>query len=113
MKVRDKDGGETEYRRTLRTVNHVPSIYLYGYSQATGSGVLELYSVDYGGAADGPYRVRVTWGDGQTTEVQQTEPGRLYVERAAYPPGTYTIQATVWDRDGASGSSNAVTYTIR
>jgi PKD domain len=99
LKVRDKDGGENEYRRTLPVVNVRPVMHFVSAGQTENAFTLAFTLSDPGGGADAPYRYRVVWGDGLATSWVQAAPGAVHVTRRPYAPGSYTILAYVMDAD--------------
>jgi PKD repeat protein len=54
----------------------------------------------------------VNWGNGSTTSTSATQ-GTFQRQRTYTATGTYTIKATVKDKNGAVGTSNSLTVKIQ
>jgi probable HAF family extracellular repeat protein len=100
-RVRDKDGGVREYRRTLTVRNVRP--YVTGATWA--GGVLTIGFSDVG-TADAPWRWTVVWGDGtrSTGLVSQQGPAVVQVPHTYPGAGPYGALVHVYDKDRTLGS---------
>ncbi len=116
-KIRDKDGGETEYTASV-TINNVAPLVTAPVvnapqNQGASEGVSHTFTLgsftDPG--ADSPWSISVDWGDGNTDSLTAaTATGPLGTGAHTYVDnGTFTVTITVTDVDGASGSN---TFTV-
>jgi probable HAF family extracellular repeat protein len=111
-KVRDKDGAETEYVRTVRVVNARPVVQAQLADSAAPQGPVAFRFTD-GGTADGPWEYRVRRGNGTYTAWMPATPGAWITTPAyAYPSGTHAEAVYVRDKDGGIGYSAPVTLTV-
>ncbi len=102
-RVKDKDGGFTDYTTTVQVNNVAPTANAHGpYSGLTGSGVAFRGSATDPSSADASAGLTYLWnfGDGTTSTAQN--PSKSYSA-----PGTYTVTLTAIDKDG--GSQTATT----
>jgi hypothetical protein len=112
----DSDGaaGNTD-TRTVTVNNVAPSVGALALGGNTGTACLagKAVTLDFGfsdpGLNDAPWAVDVDWGTGQThttynaaTQGAQTQRSHLYVGA-----GSWTVGATVTDKDGGMGASPA------
>jgi PKD repeat protein len=113
IKVVDDDGGsgaDSESVQIVQVANVAPNVTAAA-DQSSDEG--EDHSFDLGsftddGANDGPFHVKVDWGDGSAeqpladsaTKGPLGSTSHIYVNN-----GTYTVKVTVTDKDGDSGSS--------
>jgi hypothetical protein len=108
-KVRDGDGGESEYRAAVTVQNVVPSVTAALAQTATAGQekAFELGSFADPGP-DAPWTVRIDWGDGAapTIAAAPSAPGPLGTASHSYPAaGTFTATVSVIDKDGGIGSA--------
>jgi hypothetical protein len=108
-KIRDKDGGVSEYTDSV-TVKNVPPTVTAPGDQASAEGSSTSFGLgsfsDPG--PDSPWAVTVDWGDGSPTSTppDKTSTGSLGSASHTYDDnGSYTVKVTVTDKDGASGST--------
>jgi probable HAF family extracellular repeat protein len=111
-KVRDKDGGETEYLRTVRVNNARPVVEARLWHPYTPQGPLYFRFTD-AGASDGPWQYRVRNGNGTYSAWMPATPDTwITTPEYTYPsPGTYDASVYVRDKDGGIGYSAPVTLT--
>ncbi len=111
-KVRDKDGAETEYVRTVRVVNARPVVQAQLADSGAPQGPAAFRFTD-GGVADGPWQYRVRRGNGTYTAWMPATPGTWITTPAyAYPSGSHAETVYVRDKDGAIGYSAPVTLSV-
>ncbi|MDB4896791.1 MAG: hypothetical protein JWN15_3053, partial [Firmicutes bacterium] len=109
-KVRDKDGGTTEYTATV-AINRLPTppVVTPGPAQTATEGAATSFNLGSftDTAADGPWAVDVNWGDGSAhATLTMPAAGAVSAQPHTYTAaGTYTVTVTVTDKDGASGSA--------
>ena len=98
---------------TTTTVANAPPVYTAPANQVSDEG--ETKSFNLGSFSDsngnGPWEVRVTWGDGSPPEsFVRTAPGALPTRSHTYAEdGTYTVTVRVED---AAGASDADTFQV-
>ena len=117
-KLRDKDGGETEYSATVTVNNVAPSlgpITVSGDPVATGTLVTASASFSDPGSADTHFG-EVQWDAADvfvsaTPGVDQPTKG-LVATSAALPAGVYTVTLKVTDDDGGYDTRTAPTYVV-
>ena len=106
-KIRDKDGGETEYTAQLTVHNVAPTLSPIGVTTdlvLLGSSINASASFSDPGAAD-THTVVWNWGDEQTTTVENaTSP--FSTEHTYAETGVYIVQLIVTDDDGGSASES-------
>lgn len=111
-RVRDKDGGVSEYTRTLPGANARPVVQARRVNEGAPSGPMEAYFTD-AGTADSPWEYRVYWGDGSASPWTVATPGTWFTLPAhAYAPGSYTAYVAVRDKDGLVGRSAGVSQVV-
>jgi PKD repeat protein len=116
LRVRDKDGGQSEYTKTMTTVNARPVVT--GLSDMTihvGQAITPSVTfTDAGGAGDGPFLGWAVWD-----AVNDVESVRTYTSGFSYTapsyaystPGTYQLIVAIRDAGGATGRQ-VVTVTV-
>src|SRR5205085_902284 len=106
-KIKDKDGGVSEYTASV-TVNNVNPAVAAPADQNANEGTSTSFSLgsfaDPG--PDGPWAVGAAWGDGSPhTTLSAAAPGSLGTKPHTYTDtGVYTVTVTVTDKDGGSDS---------
>ncbi|HEU0299171.1 MAG TPA: hypothetical protein VFR37_06940, partial [Longimicrobium sp.] len=115
-KVRDKDGAEREYTRTVRIDNAPPVVQLTATTPTTipvnGSVGVEGVFTDLG-VNDGPWHFTIFWGDGLTSggyaSAQNTAIPRSHRYSSA---GTFYAWMRVKDKDGTIRKSAQLRITV-
>jgi PKD repeat protein len=111
-KIRDKDGGETEYSQLVPVVNHKPHVELttaQGPTSPLGSSRTVSGTFRDPGVQDAPWGWVVVWGDGITTSgVTSTQPGPITASHVYTRLGTFRVKMFVTDKDGGTGKSNSL-----
>ena len=113
-KIKDKDGGETEYTDQV-TVNNVAPVVTTAADQSATEGTSN--SFDLGSftdpGADGPWGVSVSWGDGSDpTTFTAASPGGIASQGHTYADnGAYTV--TVKVAEAGSGVTPTDTKTFK
>ena len=109
-KIRDKDGGETEYTGSVTVTNVAPTVTItsptYGSLYTMGSTVNVVASFGDVGTGD-THTCEISWDNGLgTTSGSVTEAngsGTCSDSRTLNAAGVYTIRVTIKDDDGGSG----------
>src|SRR5205085_2840792 len=106
-KIKDKDGGVSEYTASV-SVNNVNPAVAAPADQNANEGTSTSFSLGSFGdpGADSPWAVDVNWGDGSPhTAFSQTATGSLGTKPHTYPDnGVYTVTVKVTDKDGGADS---------
>jgi hypothetical protein len=114
-KIRDKDGGVTEYTDSV-TVNNVAPVVgalsvtdpKNGVACLGGNAISLGFSFNDAGSAD-THGYSIAWGDGSANTVVNSATSPVANVGHTYSsPGTYTITVTVTDDDSGSGSNTKV-----
>lgn len=109
-RIRDKDGGVSEYQAVIQVENVAPSVgSITAPTDPLQVGTTVNASVPFSdpGTADAHTAVW-DWGDGQTSPGTVTEGGGAGSASASHiytTPGVYTIEVTVTDDEGAWAAS--------
>jgi PKD repeat protein len=110
-KVRDKDGGETEYASLLSVRNAAP-VVSFAATSATSINSGQAVSFSGGftdrGASDGPWTWTIVWGDGtpNTTGTATAQGGGVITASHTYTKaGSWQAYLTVRDKDATPGVS--------
>jgi PKD repeat protein len=107
-RIKDKDGGFTDYTTTITVLNVPPTVTVGGpYSGTTGSPISFTGSITDPSPVDTAAGFTFAWsfGDGTTSNV--LNPSHAYAAA-----GTYTVTLTATDKDGGTGTkSTTVTVT--
>jgi probable HAF family extracellular repeat protein len=117
-KLRDKDGGVSEYTRSLTVVNVAPAIAIISAPASGKVGVnytLQFRFTDPG-TGDAPWHYQVTWGDGKkaSNPVAATTQGLAISQVYRYAKaGSYTISVRVTDKDGGVGTVTVPVKIVR
>jgi DNA/RNA endonuclease G (NUC1) len=118
LTVTDRFGWERTTSQAITVSNAAPVTILAtpnGTSVAVNAGWLIQLRFTDAGVRDGPWNVRIDWGDGTAfTSVLTTPPSSTPLQRGKIwtTPGTYTVRVTVTDKDGAAVTrEQAVTVT--
>src|SRR5439155_7335927 len=111
-KIRDKDGGVSEYSQAV-TIHNVPPSVTAGADQSSSEGA--AHSFDLGSftdpGADNPWTVDVNWGDGHSDSFTMSAPGTIPAHSHTYADNTadsYTVTVTEKDRDGDSNQNTVI-----
>jgi len=111
--VVDDDGASASDRLTVTSANLAPTASIHGPTLgAPGQPLTFALAATDPGPADekAPFTYLVDWGDG-TSPTSVSGPGSgVSVQHAFAKPGSYTIQVTAVDKDGAA--SAAVTWNV-
>ncbi len=115
--IRDKDGGLTQYQKTMTVTNAAPVVTLVAASPTTfpaGGGLDVQGSFSDKGTADAPWATKIVWGDGTAaTTGSMGVMGALPLAHHTYATaGTFQVQLTVTDKDGKAGLSAKVTVVV-
>jgi len=112
-KIRDKDGGTREYTGTL-TIENLQPVVTPPADQTADEGSsrsFELGSFNDPGP-DGPWTVKVNWGDGSSVSYTAPVTGTLGSYAHTYTArGSYTVTVTVTD-NGSPKLSGAGSFTV-
>jgi PKD repeat protein len=101
-KVRDKDGGETEYTASVEVANADPVVSLAGPPSGIRGQSLAFAGVFTDPGSADTHEVAWDFGDGTVLPFQpSTTPGALSVSHVFTVSGVYTVRLTVRDDDGA------------
>jgi PKD repeat protein len=117
-KVRDKDGAERAYSRSVSILNATPAVTLAATTATTlapgGTLGVEGRFTD-AGLGDAPWTYTVVWGDGTTSTTGSTsaQGGAIPAGHRYAAAGTYSAYMTVKDKDGKIGTSASVTVIVR
>jgi PKD repeat protein len=108
-KIKDKDGGVSEYTASV-TVNNVNPVVQAAAGQSSDEGASHSFSLgsfNDPGTGDSPWHVVVDWGDGHSDNFDASSQGSLGSLAHAYADnGSYTVAVSVTDKDGGSGSAS-------
>ena len=120
-RVYDKDGAATTYSATVM-VDNVPPTVVAGFTSVSvncqTTATLTVNPDDLG-VNDGPWKVNINWGDGNTEpEISRTNLDSFTVTHVYALAGPYNATVSVTDKDDGTGSDlvNAITinqtYTV-
>ncbi len=109
-KIRDKDGGVTDYSASV-TVNNVAPVVMAASHQSANEGAntsFTLGSFSDVGMKDKPWHVDVDWGDASShTTFDLAAPGSITAQSHTYDDnGSYVVTVKVTDKDGSFDSKN-------
>jgi subtilisin-like proprotein convertase family protein len=108
-RIFDKDGGFTDYSRTV-TINDVAPVLTAPGNQVAAEGSFTIFNL--GSLADpgqdNPWTIHVTWGDSTSSDFQADAAGNLGGPHTYADSGTYTVTITATDKDGVA--SNTVSF---
>src|SRR5205085_973169 len=107
-KIKDKDGGVSEYTASV-TVNNVNPVVQAAANQSSDEGASHSFSLgsfNDPGTGDGPWHVVVDWGGGHSDSFNASSQGSLGSLSHTYQDnGSYSVSVSVTDKDGATGSA--------
>ncbi len=113
-KIRDKDGGVTEYTGTVTVANVPPTVGALTLGGAGGTpciGVSNNVTLGFPwsdpGASDAPFSYDVDWGDGTThaSDSGLTSTSVSNLQHGYAPGGPYTISVRVTDKDNGTSAA--------
>src|SRR5262249_4925950 len=114
-RIFDADGGRTDYTTVVLIDNVVPVVTPAGNQTVTQFVAMpvSLGSFVDAGQSDGPWSVRVNWGDGSADDVfDVSAQGTLPARSHAYANlGTATVTVTVTDKDGGVIAAKTLSVT--
>lgn len=111
-RVRDKDGAETEYIRTVRVNNARPVVEARLADPNAPQGPVAFRFTD-AGTSDGPWQYRVRRANATYTAWMPATPGEWITTPAySYPSGSHNEAVYVRDKDGGIGYSAPVTLVV-
>jgi hypothetical protein len=115
-KIRDTDGGVSEYTKVVSVVNHNPHVVLataQGATSPLGSPRAVSGTFTDPGVQDAPWSYAITWGDGTSTSgTTSNQPGPIPASHPYTRLGKFSIKMTVTDKDGGTGKSNSVVVQV-
>ncbi len=117
-KIRDKDGAETEYSKSIAVVNVAPAIAFISAppSGKTGDDYTLQFRFTDPGTLDTPWSVETTWGDGKPAPGPSSvsSQGLTITQKHRYTKaGSYTIAVRVTDKDGGTATSNVQVAIVK
>ena len=115
-RIRDKDGGVTEYSALVPVVNQKPHVALttaQGSTTPLGSPRAVSGTFTDPGVQDAPWSWTIQWGDGSASSGRtSTQPGPIAASHVYTTLGTFKITLFVTDKDGGTGKSNSLSVQI-
>ena len=116
-KVRDKDGGETEYTGSVSIENLAPIVHLastVGLTIVSGDVLTVNGTFTDAGAGDAPWGWSIDWGTGAPTTGSTTDASAAITSsRNFLVAGSYVVKLDVTDKDGAIGTSSIAVNVVR
>lgn len=110
-RVKDSDGGETEYTATVAVANVAPAVDAGEGASLISGGSFTLNGSFADPGADSPWSYTISWGDGDSSTGEAAAPGAITGSHQYLTPGTYTVTLTVEDDDTSSSASVSVVVT--
>ncbi|MBI4544769.1 MAG: PKD domain-containing protein [Gemmatimonadetes bacterium] len=111
-KVRDKDGGETEYTATVVVNNVAPLV-----SAIPGATLIKNETYTASGSFSDPgadtWAATVDYGDGSGPQPLALVGTSFQLSHKYKTPGTYVVTVTVTDDDGGSGTASATVEVLK
>jgi probable HAF family extracellular repeat protein len=115
-KVRDKDGGEAEYTKSIAVGNVKPVVTLnaFGPTSLVRGGTVSMQATfSDPGMRDGPWNWAMTWGDGsKSAGVVTSRNARISLSHPYAKAGRWLAYLRVTDKDGGVGTSAKITVTV-
>jgi PKD repeat protein len=115
-KIRDKDGGESEYFATVRVRNVSPVVELVATSSTSitlGGAFSVVGSFRDDGVLDAPWTYVIEWGDGTTTTGTATDQhAPIEASHVFTKAGMYRPRLSVTDKDGDRGRSERLDVEV-
>lgn len=117
-RIKDKDGAETEYTKSLTVVNVAPTIAITSAPASGKTGVDYALSFRFTdpGTADAPWLYQILWGDGKRDAAPKSASAQGGTITGSYrynKPGTYSITVRVTDKDGAVSTSSVQVAIVK
>lgn len=115
LTVTDTAGLSATASMTINVFNAQPTINVAATSARTfraGGSFSMRVTIGDPGKQDAPWVASVDWGNGETGTTRNAL-GSFSASRRYNTPGTYTVRATVTDKDGLTGYSNPITVVVR
>ncbi len=110
-RVRDKDGGVSEYLRSLTVTGRPPVVEILSASRSGSTATITFRFTDPG-AYDAPWRHRVYWGDGSPSPqtVVHVQGTTITATHTYTGPITSPVFVAVSDKDSRGGRSPDITF---
>jgi probable HAF family extracellular repeat protein len=115
LTVTDPSGLSGTGSMTINVFNAQPSISIAATTSKSiraGGSVSMRATIGDPGKLDAPWTIVTDWGNGQTT-TSRAKLGSFNLSQRYNNAGTYTVRATVTDKDGLTGYSNEFVVTVR
>ncbi len=112
-KIRDKDGGVSDYAAIVTVTNAQPLVQLRT-DRLAGRALTVIGTFTDFGSADAPWTYTITWGDGASSIGTASTPSASITGNHTYAAhGVYQVRLRVKDKDGGTGASNVVAVQVR
>jgi PKD domain-containing protein/Regulator of Chromosome Condensation (RCC1) repeat protein len=116
-KLRDKDGGVTEYSGSVSVVNVAPRITNISTQPnpvSTKTFLILAFQFTDPGSNDAPWYYQIDWGDGKKGIIGSVASQSVPDSNHKYTsPGTYTITVRVLDKDRGLGTATAQVVVVK
>ncbi len=113
-KIKDKDGGVSEYTASVTVNNVAPSLSAPTIGGGTGTACMvgNVVTLDFSfsdpGVNDANWHVDINWGDGSSHTIYDTAAQGAQAQQShTYGVGSFTISVSVTDKDGGTGSNSS------
>lgn len=115
-RILDKDGGYTDYTTTITINNTTPSTSVSGPADALVGQLVGFLLAGDDSPADqaAGFTYSINWGDGSPLETVDpvVGTGDAVVRHAYATSGSYTVQVTATDKDGATSTAASTTVSV-